>query len=282
MGHPIIWQTIQGDQTEFEFEWITKDLLAHVQPQEWHFDCGTYTTIRDNALIIYSSNARTASAEFLSYLDKYTSKGYTFFLLHLSDENLSHDCSYYHLAKHVFRNYWNAHMAYPSNVTVIPLGYKSGFRNPNRILFGDRSIPTCFIGQVKRGREELVKALYKIPNAFIHTTTRWNCSTALSPSEVARIYLITKFVPCPRGWIHADSFRICEALEWGAVPVLKEGDCIGWEHCPFPVVKEWDELIDLSYQLDFAAVQSTCYQWYVQYKQKLASTFANTLGYKKE
>lgn len=278
MIQPIIWQTPRGDCTFFEFEWITKDLFSKFEI-EYHYDHGSYKTFIDKAVIIYSNPGEKISSEFLNYLKTYKSLGYEFFLLHLSEENLMHDCSYYSLAKHVFRNYYNPTISYPSNVTIIPLGYKSGYRNNGEPInpVEKRTIPVCFIGQIKSDRAHLVSVLETIPNSFIHKTMRWNCPTALSQSQVADLYSKMLFVPCPQGWIHVDSFRICEALEWGAIPIIKNygySKQLGWignDH-PLPVVESWEEIPNLIQNVNYDILHKRCLEWYKQLKLNVASS----------
>jgi hypothetical protein len=280
MLRPIIWQTSLGESTSFEFEYLTKDLLADI-PQKWIFDHGTYETVLDGAVIIYSCSEPKASKEFLAYLDRFIKNEFKFYLIHLSDEHGKHDTSYYTKATHVFRNYNCSHIKLP-NVTLFPLGYKSGFRC-RKLTNEKRPISACFIGQVKSDRHQLVNALRSLPDSYIHITQQWNCPTALNPTQVANIYLKTRFVPCPKGWVHVDSFRIFECLEWGAIPILRNYETsLGWleDGHPIPLVSHWNEVPPLiaTLTLDFDALQRKCIEWYATLKKKYAALISETIA----
>jgi hypothetical protein len=274
----LIWQTSGGAATDFEFEWITKDLYSKVN-QEHIMDCGSLQTVCDGATIIYSTNRSNVDDSFLEYLNKFTEAGYKFNLLHLSNEDLNHDDSYYSKAQNVIRNYYGENFK-ASNITFIPLGYQSGYKNYNDKIspVSERTIPVVFIGQPKSDRHDLIESLHKIQDSMVYTINGWKCSTSLSQESVSKIYSKTKYVPCPRGWVHIDSFRIFEALEWGAVPVLKNyPEKLGWidgGH-PLPVVNEWSDLSDLIANTNYESLQTKCQDWYKSIKNDLSDKIAH-------
>jgi len=131
----LIWQTPKGEYTTFEFEYITEVLFKNLK-QNRIFDNGTYETVLDNSVIIYSKDNEDKtpiSKEFIEYLDKFTEKKYNFYLLHLSNEHEGHDCWYYDKANYVFRNYFFKNIK-NKNVKYIPLGFKSGFLNEKKLI----------------------------------------------------------------------------------------------------------------------------------------------------
>ncbi len=279
----VIWQTSVGDYTEFELEWITEVLLRGVF-YERIMDCGRLETLRDGALVVYSSNLSEVGESFRRYLDRFVDSGFSFHLLHLSNENLGHDCSYYSKARHVFRNYFDPAIT-SSNVTFLPLGFQSGFLNRDGLVSspGERTLDAAFVGQPKNDRIDLITAISRLRSPFLHLTKAWSCTTALSPVEVSRIYARTRYVPCPKGWIHEDSFRICEALEWGAVPVLR--NYVGPDvfartlpgH-PFPVIDSWEDLPALIASTDYEVLHRECREWYLAFREDLTRRMAGILS----
>lgn len=279
----LIWQTFNGDQTTFEFEYTTEVLFKNIE-QNRIFDDGQLSTVLDNSVIIYSNNSNNISEDFNNYLDKFVNLGYTFYLLHFSNENLSHNCDYYSKAKHVFRNYYDSNIT-SQNVTFIPLGVKSGFINKNENSSEIKEYEFTFIGQPKSDRQELLSIIENMKNVFVHKTNSWNCPTSLTQDECISIYSKTKFVPCPMGWIHPDSFRLMECLESGSIPILKNYNNLEYftkvwgEDSPIPVVNSWDE-IKVYYNMnmeDYIKLYNEVFNWYTNFKVQLTSKIKNKL-----
>jgi len=280
----LIWQTCDGDQTNFEYEYTTEVLFKNFK-QNKIFDNNTYNTVLDNSVIIYSNNSGGISDEFNSYLDKFVKNNYTFYLLHFSNEDLNHNCNYYSKAKHVFRNYYDSNIV-NTNVTFVPLGVKSGFINKANDYSESKTktYNASFIGQPKSDRNDLIEQLEKMNNVFIHKTSNWNCSTSLSQQECIDIYRKTKFVPCPMGWCHPDSFRLMECLEWGAIPILKNYNQLDyikkvWGDTPLPVVESWNEVSKYSSinDFDYNVLQNRVIDWYINFKRQLSLNVLNTI-----
>jgi len=276
----LIWQTLQGDQTDFEYEYTTK-ILFEKFTQSKHFDYGSYSTVLNNSVIIYSNNNNCVDDNFLNYLKKFEEQKFDFYLLHFSNENLNHDTSYYSKAKHVFRNYFDKNIL-EKNVTFIPLGIKSGFLNHHKsVETVGKKFDFSFIGQPKSDRYELLSVLEKLEKNFIHKTNNWNCSTSLSQEECKSIYRETKFVPCPMGWVHPDSFRIMESLESGSIPVIKKYDGLNFTEFtfgknPLPVIDDWNSLNDLL-KLDYESLYTLVHSWYQNFIESLKDKIYKTI-----
>jgi len=278
----LIWQTFNGDQTNFEFEYTTEVLFKNIEHNKI-FDDGQLSTVLDNSVIIYSNNSNNISDDFNNYLNKFVELGYTFYLLHFSNENLGHNCDYYSKANHVFRNYYDSNIT-SQNVTFIPLGVKTGFINKNKNFLETKEYEFVFIGQPKSDRQELLSVMESMENVFIHKTNSWNCSTSLTQDECISIYRKTKFVPCPMGWVHPDSFRLMECLESGSIPILKNYNNLEyftkvWGDSPLPVVNSWDEITNY-YKMneeDFLKLKTLVFNWYKEFKIQLTLKVKNNL-----
>lgn len=278
----LIWQTSEGDQTSFEMEYITEVLFSGIKFDKF-FDKGSLTTILDNSIVIYSSIRGYVTPEFISYLNNFRSNGFTFYLLHLSNERPEDPCNYYSLAKHVFRSYYAPEMD-KENVTFIPLGFKSGYLNKEK-TFSDcdkKDISACFMGHPKSDRNELIRVLEGIDSNFIHKTNSWNCPTSLSSDSCIEIYKRSKYAPCPMGWIHPDSFRISEVLEWGCVPILKKYNGLDYFQNifpghPMPVVSSWEEIPSVIESPDYCSLRDKTQEWYLGYIEDLKQKIKNKL-----
>jgi hypothetical protein len=248
MINNIIWQTTKGDYTEFELEYLREFLFKDITYNAI-FDENKCETILDNSLIVYSCDEPELYDNLKQYLRKYDELGYTYYLLHLSNERLNHNYEYYVRAKHVFRGYYDERIKL-DNVTTIPIGFKSGFLNKSqstRTVFEKEYVWT-FIGQLKNDREVMYNTLVSVEPNFVHLTSTWNCPTSLSVKDIIALYEKTIFIPCPHGWVNSlpESFRILEALEWGCLPILKRYNNLDYyenifgKH-PFIIVNDWAE-----------------------------------------
>lgn len=242
----IIWQTTKGDYTQFELQYIRDYLFKDIEYTAI-FDENKCETFLDNSLIVYSSDEPELQHNIKDYLKKYDEFGYTYYLLHLSNERLNHNFDYYKNAKHVFRGYYDSRITL-ENVTTIPIGFKSGFMNNTghtKTIFEKEYVWT-FIGQIKNDRKNMYDSLSPLEPKFIHLTQTWNCPTSLSVSDIISLYEKTIFIPCPAGWVNPDSFRINEAIEWGCIPIVKTytgNDYFKnvYGNHPFLLVNDWDE-----------------------------------------
>ena len=126
--------------------------------------------------------------------------------------------------------------------------------------------------------------LKKFNNNFTHLTEKWDSKNSLKSSEVNEIYSETKIIPAPMGNINVDSFRICEILESGSIPIIKlyNGNDyfinIFGNH-PIPVVSDWDELFLVFNQLrDNEEKLKEINEWYYNFKENLRIKVKNLLN----
>lgn len=180
------------------------------------------------------------------------------------------------------------------NITFLIQSPKPGRHDayPDRILFGyppdikryspataEKTLDWFFAGQVNhKRREDCCRVLRTLANGvlletpgFLQGFGRWEY---LAHTGSAKI------IPCPSGVASPDSFRMCEALECGCVPVVdglspRPGYESFWEYVlgekpPFPVITDWNEFPKiLQEQLDlWPSNAEKCRQWWAEYKNK--------------
>jgi hypothetical protein len=268
----------------FEYGYILNDLLSDFEIDVkliWD-NLDVYV---ENSLIVYSCDERELSQNLRDYFLNYKNKGISFNLFHISNEQLNHNCDYYDYAKTVIRNYYDTNIN-KQNVLTVPLGYKGGVknRNENYLTFEEKKYNFCFIGQLKSDRFDLVNQISRYDNVFIHTTNKWDCPTSINAKEMGDIYASTLLVPCPMGNVNIDTFRICEVLESGSIPIIKIYN--GYNYFerifgenPIPTVNDWSEVIDVYNKI----MSNPNYEikkineWYANFKKELRNIIKDKL-----
>jgi hypothetical protein len=203
----------------------------------------------------------------------------TILLIHLSDERFKDDLSAYRWCHTVYRNYWSPLISGLKSVNFFLLGYKTGFTEQEVVPAASRPYLFGFAGDPNKStRPEMVSALSGIMGGKVHLTSGWNASDVLEVTSYQNILRNCIFAPCPIGNINVDSFRVCEALECGAIPIVERRP--GFDYFknllgdyPFPVIDKWEDadrvMTAITRADGGASLQARCYAWWVDYKQGL-------------
>ena len=197
-------------------------------------------------------------------LTKWSEKGASFKILHLSDEcdfvPSARDClDAYSLkgCKSVLRFYIRNDFpeGTESKVQIIPLGFHWSplnlsqhplVRTPQTPF---REIHWSFYGTNWQGRDVQMKALTdsKLIGSY-KFYKEWNDSENLSKADYVSKLLNTIFIPCPDG-INSETFRLYEALEAGCIPLVihteKNDAWFRWisDHIPLLDIASWDDAL---------------------------------------
>jgi hypothetical protein len=137
----------------------------------------------------------------------------------------------------------------------------------------DRTTDIAFIGTPYGDRNEVIEEVRRHSSHFLYLTKDWNCITSLSTSECSDIYFRSKYVPCPSG-VNIETFRVCEALEWGCIPIVKRSGKddyfknIFGDH-PFKVVDHWSEIADILKDDEYCKSKDELIRWYATFKKSL-------------
>jgi hypothetical protein len=113
------------------------------------------------------------------------------------------------------RQYHHFGYEYSNNVTIIPLGYNNNFLdnfNFNVPKINERFYNWTHFGYLKSDRYEML-------NCFSDIHTHYSAS-GIPTNEVRDYYLNSIFVPCGRGNISLNCYRLYEASMVGAIPVV--------------------------------------------------------------
>jgi hypothetical protein len=201
-------------------------------------------------------------------------------LLHLSDETYEGGYAHYACFRGVFRNYWSG-IFNPRRVMQIPLGYAVGLVRPP-ILVRDRPWLWSFLGDGNRGsRPNMLKAFRSLEPAYVHSTGGPAPKPRLGRPEYSQVVSDSIFVPCPMGNVNLDTFRVYEALECGAVPILEKRSTLDYfaelfGNHPLPTFLRWTDAAQAvalwrDNPEELERLRQTCMQWWSSYKTRLQS-----------
>lgn len=262
----FLWQSDKFS----EREWI-RDIFASVAGEQV-FD-GEHRVVLDNCLLIDNyihSKPRDYYAQF---------RGRSTWLLHLSDETYEGGYDTYQNFRGVFRNYWSS-VFNPRRVLQLPLGYTNGFTHEAIESDIDRRLYVwSFLGDAgKSSRPEMIEALRPMTPNYVHTTEQGRLKP-VGKNEYQRILRDSIFVPCSMGNINLESFRVYEALECGAIPILEKR--LGLDYFvrllgphPLPTFGSWRQAAHFitlirDDRIALLNLQKQCMDWWATYKQNL-------------
>jgi GR25 family glycosyltransferase involved in LPS biosynthesis len=176
-----------------------------------------------------------------------------YYVLHLSDEHLSDDISFYDnsYCLGVIRNYIRPNLS--EKVLVLPLGYhftlRNGIDNPlertPQLPF--RSNVWCFFGTDWNNRSSILELLKPVGKYSCKLFNEWNHPDNLTREEYCATLLDSVFVPCIGG-NNPDTFRLYEALECGCIPIIindeKSSDYFNYinKYLPFLNLTSWEQV----------------------------------------
>lgn len=168
-------------------------------------------------------------------------------MIHLSDEFIFDTYEKYNGFDWVIRNYLVRLIRHPQ-VFTIPLGYTNGTPTGSRLVPGsERPYLWVYAGSCVSSRSAMLKLLSRYtPFHVVAYDPRAGDRGQLSAENYHDLLRSAKFAPCPMGNVVLESFRIYEALEAGAIPIVEDRPWLRYferlfgEH-PLPVVYRWKQ-----------------------------------------
>lgn len=177
------------------------------------------------APIVVIEGDNYSSAQVRRYLRRVSAPERSVGLVHIGDEFSHAPLDIYDEAAFVYRNYWRPGMeAYP-HCRYLPLGVNCPLDTFSPRPFAERTHRWSFAGQMKGPREAMVERLSKRSDGVLILNEHFN--SGLSKEAYARLLSDTQVVFCPRGFRAAESYRVYEALEAGAIPLVEDDG--GWD-----------------------------------------------------
>ena len=205
------------------------------------------------------------------------------FLIHLGDESGAYDSLLiYNKFNYVWRTFCFNRYFNNKKVSCLPLGYKSGTLFKNEIV--ERKYKWAFLGTPhKSSRHDLLFQLSDIEPSFFHKTKKFN-EKIIDVSEMSEILTSTKFIPCPNGFFHPETYRLYEALECECIPIVENAykyyDRLFYNN-PFIKVDKWIEakvVIEEWGNDQIKQKREECRTWWNQYKNQLQEFIVNKIN----
>ena len=259
-----------------QLSWIQH--LFRKSVSEWIFDrTGDFSG--DNAVLV----VRYVKSRGREYYSQF--RGRRVFLVELSDENYDFCPEIYSNFLGVFRTHWSGvfrrERVYPLSLGInnYEFGIPRSFPKSS-----EREYIWSFLGAInKSSRPEIAKYLGSLEPHLLFATdatehlSTWNVidgrSRKLTPERCHDILLDSVFAPSAMGNVNLECWRIYEALEAGAIPILEKRPTLDyftqmWGKHPLPTVRSWreahrfiTEMMTSSKELD--RLQSECTNWWV-------------------
>ena len=210
-------------------------------------------------------------------------RGKNAWLVHLSEETYEGGYHNYEHFRGVFRCYWSSFFN-PLRVMAIPLGYPAGFvGGAGAPGAARRPYLWSFLGSSSRAsRPEMIAALKPLAPHFLHLTDRG--VERLGRPEYEQLLRDSIFAPCPMGNVNLESYRVYEALECGAIPIVEKR--IGLDYFtsllgkhPMPAFTTWRQAARFVARIRgnpgaLDALQRECMEWWRAYKTGLTERMA--------
>lgn len=272
----LVWQ-IASDC--WESNWI-RYLFAGSYSEEVEDHDHQFTSKR----MIVADNVLTE--EKAEYYKQACLSGSNIILVHLSDEGFRDDITSYQWCAHVYRNYWSRFLAHDDRITCFPIGTRTGIvANPAPTATSKRKWLWGFAGDVnKSNRMEMAAQMSSLAEGYTRFTSGFASSDGLSLEQYLSMLEQVAFAPCPSGNENIDTFRVYEALECGAVPIVerRHNHDYYFEMCgphPLPTVSDWRETPHLLAQIGTGAeldrLQRRCIDWWSSVKLRFRAQIAD-------
>jgi hypothetical protein len=244
------------------------ELVEHASPD--------FSVIEDHAIFLVNGSCGLAHlpASFLQRIQSLKCKG----LYHLGDEFLTGGYELYRHFDFVIRNYYAGALRCDGIKTVV-LGYACGMAGDgSEPKASERPLAWCFLGALNAARASMIGEFRRIEPHRLHLIAREG-DRKVSRDEYKQALRSSAFVPCPMGNVMLETYRLYEALEAGAIPLLTRHAWMPYHDLvmpghPIPSFPAWsaarrfaEELLADPTALD--ALQVHIAAWWESYKATL-------------
>lgn len=234
-------------------------LLKHLLKDcDWHYQVGDFMQA---IVIIPGAN----QGEHIDKINKELSKLDSCKVIITSDERNNFPIDKLkHPAMEIYANYYTP--KFKSDIRWLPIG-PAKIRNNEPV---EKDLDFFFSGQVThKDRHDCVRALRKLNGGKLVESEGF--AKGLEQSEYYDYMDRAKAAPAPNGTVNPDSFRLYEALEAGAVPIVRDNAGY-WKalfgNVPFPVVEQWRDIPQALEKVD-QTLANECMAWWERTKQDI-------------
>jgi hypothetical protein len=168
-------------------------------------------------------------------------------LYHVSDEWYRESADHYRCFAHVIRNYYHTALR-RGGISCFPLGQcYARERLPGARRTAERKLVWSFAGNLASTRRSMVRTLGGVTPHCVHLTGGVpHPQPPLATEAYLSLMADSVFAPCPMGNANLESFRVYEALDCGAIPIVERRPWLDYftlllgTH-PLPTVRHWAE-----------------------------------------
>jgi hypothetical protein len=215
----VIWQVDPYSAGTWEYDWLSYLLSSF---ELVHIVDGQHSVFEKGALVVTTGEPR-GGVHTWEYFKGFGERSYEVGAIHLSDEHGTAPIDFYDYVAFVYRNYMRADALAHECCHYFPLGYKTGFtRGLSPKPVEERTLTWSFAGQLKSTRFAMIEQAKLIPNGEFFETRYFGDPDALPVNAYAAMLADTVFALCPKGFASLDCFRLYEALEAGAIPIVED------------------------------------------------------------
>lgn len=259
-----------------EDDW-NRFLMAPLRPLEHRSP--DFSIIEDYAIyaVIGTRGLGHVPASFFERLSHVNGKG----LYHLGDEFLAGGYELYRHFDFVIRNHYAGALS-GDGIETVPLGYPVGMASDgSEGAASERPLAWCFLGNVNAARAEMIAAFRQLRPHRLHVYRVRKFGEPVARDEYRSILRSSMFVPCPMGNVMLETWRLYEALEAAAIPLISRRTFMPYHDLvmpghPIPTFTNWakarrfaERLIADPRALD--ALQTRIVEWWQAYKATLQS-----------
>ena len=167
----------------------------------------------------------------------------------------------------------------------IPLGYTPWCREYNKEIGNtEKSIDWFFAGQIThKSRRKLIEQLRNL-NKIGELLETEGFAQGMDHLEFTKKMNMAKVIPCPRGAVSFESFRMYEALEAGCIPVPEDLEMMNmlFPNSPLTVLDSWDNVNDYisNFSERYPELNNKVFAWWQLEKRNLKHRIMHDLGTK--
>lgn len=286
----VMW--LSDPSRDFEIDWIKELLSKTKQSPEIEFVNEDFLVCDTSTVLICGRGSK-----YMNLIEQFHRKSIPYGVIFLSDEYLVEKMEWINNTNCFFvaRNYYNPRQSSHPKVWCFGLGYKNNFES-TQVQGNHRKYVCSFAGAAhSKARIKGIQTFQKIQPSFFHVTDAFNSSEGISTEQYKQILFDSTFALCPQGHANNDSFRICESLMAGCIPIVLRSDSIytyipsywhaifGAKNVPFVIGNNWKNCYKkvqflIKNEEELLKKQESCHVFWVEQMNKWVKSFEESFS----